>query len=299
MVLGRKAESAEKGLVQRSTDPIDDPWFIPRTVNGVRRSQVVIDVVTISQFDEENTLIGSPAGLASGSEASSTSGSESATTSGSDPAHAFGSGSGSATGSGSHDKATSSDEATSSGEVPMPRSYDPDSVDGEPKRWCVEGQWKIYRDAKMKNDKEKMAQLIIEERRILIGSLHTVLEIHQLFQRHKCEWMAREPGTYREEIGLEIGGSDGHAAPPCPTMDPKVDNRVRVEPQAAPIALSDDMVLDTLFSGDVEEKPETTRARVRMIDSTTEGAVIANVGTTEGGPNVAVAGSGKPDPTAC
>uniref|UniRef100_M1A7F0 Integrase core domain containing protein n=1 Tax=Solanum tuberosum TaxID=4113 RepID=M1A7F0_SOLTU len=33
------SESAEKGVVQRSTDPIDGPWFIPRTVNSVRRSQ--------------------------------------------------------------------------------------------------------------------------------------------------------------------------------------------------------------------------------------------------------------------
>uniref|UniRef100_M1DZ41 Integrase core domain containing protein n=1 Tax=Solanum tuberosum TaxID=4113 RepID=M1DZ41_SOLTU len=43
----------------------------------------------------------------------------------------------------------------------------------------------------------------------------------------------------------------------------------------------------------------TTDGAVRMIDSTTEGDVIADVGTTEGGPNVAVAGSGKPDPPAC
>uniref|UniRef100_M1DZS8 Integrase core domain containing protein n=1 Tax=Solanum tuberosum TaxID=4113 RepID=M1DZS8_SOLTU len=36
----RKGKSAEKGLVQRSTDPIDGLWFILRSVNGVRRSQV-------------------------------------------------------------------------------------------------------------------------------------------------------------------------------------------------------------------------------------------------------------------
>uniref|UniRef100_M1D9P3 Integrase core domain containing protein n=1 Tax=Solanum tuberosum TaxID=4113 RepID=M1D9P3_SOLTU len=96
---GRKEESAEKSLVQRSTNPIDVLWFIARTMNGVHRSQ----------SDEDNTPIGSLAGSASDSEASYTSGSE--------PTHASGSGSGSATSSGSHDKASSSDEATSSGEA--------------------------------------------------------------------------------------------------------------------------------------------------------------------------------------
>uniref|UniRef100_M1DUE3 Integrase core domain containing protein n=1 Tax=Solanum tuberosum TaxID=4113 RepID=M1DUE3_SOLTU len=37
--VGRKAESAENGLVQRSTDSIDGPCFIPQTVNSVCRSQ--------------------------------------------------------------------------------------------------------------------------------------------------------------------------------------------------------------------------------------------------------------------
>ncbi|KAG5599893.1 hypothetical protein H5410_031263 [Solanum commersonii] len=82
--------------------------------------------------------------------------------------------------------------------------------------------------------------------------------------------------------GSEIGGSDGHAASPCLAKDPKFDSKVRghngakdgehdgpeaslradvdailatpaVEPQAAPIAFFDAMVLDALFSGDAEE----------------------------------------------
>ncbi|KAG5595737.1 hypothetical protein H5410_036969 [Solanum commersonii] len=53
--------------------------------------------------------------------------------------------------------------------------------------WCVEGQWKIYRDAKMRNNKGKMARLITEERRVLTGSLHTVPNIHQLFNLRKCD----------------------------------------------------------------------------------------------------------------
>jgi len=35
-----RKKSAENGLVQRSTDPNDVPSIDPRTVNGVRRSQV-------------------------------------------------------------------------------------------------------------------------------------------------------------------------------------------------------------------------------------------------------------------
>uniref|UniRef100_M1DWZ9 Integrase core domain containing protein n=1 Tax=Solanum tuberosum TaxID=4113 RepID=M1DWZ9_SOLTU len=43
----------------------------------------------------------------------------------------------------------------------------------------------------------------------------------------------------------------------------------------------------------------TTDGAVRMIDSTTKGAVIADLGTSEDGLNVVVEGSEKPDPAAC
>ena len=59
----------------------------------------------------------------------------------------------------------------------------------------------------MVNDKQKMARLITEERRVLIGSLHTVPDIHRLFKLHKCDWMARDPGTYSEEIVREFYAS--------------------------------------------------------------------------------------------
>ncbi|KAG5621179.1 hypothetical protein H5410_006397 [Solanum commersonii] len=52
----------------------------------------------------------------------------------------------------------------------------------------------------MVNDKQKMARLITKERRVLTGSLHTVPAIHRLFNLQKCDWMARDPGTYSEEI---------------------------------------------------------------------------------------------------
>jgi len=61
--------------------------------------------------------------------------------------------SGSATGSNEHDGVASSNEATSSGTVQIPPNNDPDPVEGEPNRWCVQGQWQIYRDAKMLNEK--------------------------------------------------------------------------------------------------------------------------------------------------
>ena len=37
----------------------------------------------------------------------------------------------------------------------------------------------------------------------------------------------------------------------------------------------------------------------RLLESTTEGAMIADMGTSEGAPTVGPAGSGKPDPPAC
>jgi len=52
----------------------------------------------------------------------------------------------------------------------------------------------------MRNNKRKMARLIIEERKVLTGSLHTIPDIHQLFNLHKCDWMDRDPGTYSEDI---------------------------------------------------------------------------------------------------
>ncbi|KAG5586410.1 hypothetical protein H5410_046844, partial [Solanum commersonii] len=110
----------------------------------------------------------------------------------------------SSTGSEENDQAASFDEATSSESIPAPPNDDPTLVAGELNRWCVKGQWQIYRDAKMVNDKQKMARLITEERRVLIRSLHTVPDIHRLFNLHKCDRMARDTGMYSEEIVREF-----------------------------------------------------------------------------------------------
>ncbi|KAG5579544.1 hypothetical protein H5410_050171 [Solanum commersonii] len=137
----------------------------------------------------------------------SSSGSQSAHSSRFESAQATGSHAKSSTRSGDKDQATSSDEATSSESIPTPPNDVPTPVAGELNRWCVEGQWQIYRDAKMVNEKQKMARLITEERRVLTGSLHTVPDIHRLFNLHKCDWMARDPGTYSEEIVREFYAS--------------------------------------------------------------------------------------------
>ncbi|KAG5585467.1 hypothetical protein H5410_045901 [Solanum commersonii] len=59
----------------------------------------------------------------------------------------------------------------------------------------------------MVNNKQKMARLITEESRVLTGSLHTIPDIHRLFNIHKCDWMARDPGIYSEEIVREFYAS--------------------------------------------------------------------------------------------
>uniref|UniRef100_M1DR12 Integrase core domain containing protein n=1 Tax=Solanum tuberosum TaxID=4113 RepID=M1DR12_SOLTU len=101
----------------------------------------------------------------------------------------------------------SSSKATSVGDILVPQNTDPSPVAEEPNRWCVRGQYQIYRDARMLSEIEKMARLVTEERRVLTGSLHTAPDIHPLFQRHKCEWIARGPGSFSEEIVREFYAS--------------------------------------------------------------------------------------------
>uniref|UniRef100_M1DHT2 Integrase core domain containing protein n=1 Tax=Solanum tuberosum TaxID=4113 RepID=M1DHT2_SOLTU len=188
-----KSVAPSFSLIDEGTDTEKDPAYVPPN--------------TRTPPTAPRATRGTPRRSTSGAESAHASGSESSQASGSESAHTSGSNAKSATGSGQNEQAASSDEATISESVPIPRNKNPTPVAGEPNRWCVEGQWQIYRDAKIINDKEKMARLITEERRVLTGSLHTVPDIHQLFNLHKCDWMARDPGTYSEEIVREFYAS--------------------------------------------------------------------------------------------
>lgn len=52
----------------------------------------------------------------------------------------------------------------------------------------------------MINEKGLMSGLIAVKPRVLIGILHTVPEVHQIFNLHKCDYIAQNLGTYSEEI---------------------------------------------------------------------------------------------------
>uniref|UniRef100_M1DCI6 Integrase core domain containing protein n=1 Tax=Solanum tuberosum TaxID=4113 RepID=M1DCI6_SOLTU len=122
-------------LIDEDTDTEKDPAYIPPN--------------TRTSPTSPRATRGTPWKSAFGSESADVSGSESSHASGSESAHALGSNAQSATGSSQNEQASSSDEATSSESVPIPRNENPTLVTGEPNRWCVEGQWQIYRDAKM------------------------------------------------------------------------------------------------------------------------------------------------------
>ena len=65
---------------------------------------------------------------------------------------------------------------------------------------CVDRQFQVYSDAKFLNDKGVMTRTLTLERRVLTGNLPTMLEIHNLFTRHRLEWTARPLGCYSEEM---------------------------------------------------------------------------------------------------
>ena len=114
-----------------------------------------------------------------------------------------------------------SQEASDSAEVPAPAtaaasasselvdsSYStsgspaqvPTPATDHPNRWCVDGQFQVYSDAKFLTDKGVMTQTLTLERRVLTGSLPMMPEIHNLFTRHRLEWTARPLGRYSEEM---------------------------------------------------------------------------------------------------
>ena len=140
-------------------------------------------VVTASQSDEERTLTGTPSGSPTNVEGASgslgVSWSEEASGSAEVPAPAT------AAASASSDEADSSDSTSGSpAQVPTPAT-------NQPNRWCVDGQFQVYSDAKFLTDKGVMTRTLTLERRVLTGSLPKMPEIHNLFTRHCLEWTAR------------------------------------------------------------------------------------------------------------
>lgn len=81
----------------------------------------------------------------------------------------------------------SSDEGHSSKSALAPKYNVPAPVPNEPKWWCVDGWYQVYKNAKLLNDKGAMNKLVAVERKILTGSVHTVPIVHDLFTRHRLE----------------------------------------------------------------------------------------------------------------
>ena len=143
-------------------------------------------LVTASQSDEERTLTGTPSGSATNEEGASgsigVSWSEEASGSAEVPAPAT------ATASPSSDEADSSESPSG-----LPAQAPTPATD-QPNRWCVDGQLQVYSNAKFLTDKGVMTLTLTLERRVLIGSLPTMPEIHNLFTRHRLEWTTRPLG---------------------------------------------------------------------------------------------------------
>ena len=78
-----------------------------------------------------------------------------------------------------------SDEAYISESTTAPQDVVPAPVSNDTNRWCVNGLYQIYGDAKMLNKNMVMTRLVTVERQVLTGSLHTVPEVHSFFTRHR------------------------------------------------------------------------------------------------------------------
>lgn len=67
-------------------------------------------------------------------------------------------------------------------------------------RWLINCQYQIYRDAMIPNDQIVMTRWVKVEQQVLIGRLHTLPEVHNMFTHHGLGWMACSKDSYREEI---------------------------------------------------------------------------------------------------
>ena len=187
------------------SDDERDPEYVPPGISTPSRAtrapratpkKVASGVVTASQSDEERTLNSTPSGSAKNEEGASgslgVSWSEEASGSAEVPAPAT------ATASASSDEADNLESTSDSpAQAPTPAT---DQLN----RWCVDGQFQVYSDAKFLTDKGVMTQTLTLERRVLTGSLPTMPEIHNLFTRHRLEWTACPLGRYSDEMVREF-----------------------------------------------------------------------------------------------
>ena len=60
-------------------------------------------------------------------------------------------------------------------------------VSDQPNRWCIDGPFQVYSDAKFLNDKGVMTRTLTLERRVITRSLPRMPEIHNLFTRYRLE----------------------------------------------------------------------------------------------------------------
>ena len=100
-----------------------------------------------------------------------------------------------------------SDEADSSESTPESPIRALTPVADQPNRWCVDGQYQVYLDAKFLNEKGFMTRTLTLEWRVLTRSLPTMPEIHNLFTRHRLEWTVHLLGRYSEELVREFYAS--------------------------------------------------------------------------------------------
>ena len=161
--------------------------------------QVASGIVTGSQSHKKRTLTGAASGSATHEKGASgsvgVSWSEEASRSAEVPAPVTAA------------TSTSSDEADSSKSTSGSPTHALTPVIDQPNRWCVNGQFQVYFDAKFLTDKGVMSRTLTLERRVLIGSLLTMPEIHNLFTRHCLEWTSRPFGRYSEEMVREFYAS--------------------------------------------------------------------------------------------
>ena len=133
-------------------------------------------VVTAYQSDEERTLTGTPSRSATNEEGASgflrVSWSEEASRSAEVPAPA------------TTTQSASSDEVDKSESTPGSATRALTPFVDQLNRWCVDGLYQVYLDAKFLNDNGVMTRTITLERQVLTGSVLTMPEFHNLFTRH-------------------------------------------------------------------------------------------------------------------